>query len=229
MKKNLINQKQNGFTVIELLIATSVASVILLLAAFTIIQISRMYYKASVLSRTQDTTRSITDIVSRQIQFANGTNVKKDTVSDIDLGSINVICVGADRFTYVINALQDDSKNNGHSLNGSELKLAHAMWHDTITNNGACVPAKLSVVDPSATTGGTNGSDMLSHNMRLSKFGIDRLGSTNVWALSVKVIYGESDLINDIADPDNARCKSGVSGSQWCAVAEYNTSIGTRM
>lgn len=225
-KQNLFNQNQNCFTIIELLIATSVASVILLLASFTIIQISRMYYKATILSRTQDTTRNITDIVSRQLQFASGTNIIKGTSSSINGAGINVICVGSDRFTYVINAMQDDNMSSGYDGAPPDMKLAHALWHDTI-NSGSCDPADLSNSNPSGSNG-ENGSDLLGHNMRLSKFEISKLGGTNVWELSVKVIYGESDLIENIGDPD-ARCKSGVSGSQWCAVAEYNTSIGERM
>jgi prepilin-type N-terminal cleavage/methylation domain-containing protein len=59
-----------GFTIIELLIATVIFSVILLVITGAIVQFGRIYYKGVVQSRTQERTRAITDSVVRNIQFS---------------------------------------------------------------------------------------------------------------------------------------------------------------
>ena len=61
--------EQNGFTIIELLIATTVFSLILLISVAGILQISRMYYRGVTQSRTQETARSIIDEVGEAIRF----------------------------------------------------------------------------------------------------------------------------------------------------------------
>ena len=53
---------QKGFTVLELMIATTVFSVMLLLTTTGMIQIGKVYYKGLVTAKTQDTVRSISHL-----------------------------------------------------------------------------------------------------------------------------------------------------------------------
>src|SRR5687768_12937296 len=64
--------KNSGFTIIELMIATVVFSTILLIITGGIVQIGKAYYKGVISARTQNTTRQLTDEVTRNLQFNRG-------------------------------------------------------------------------------------------------------------------------------------------------------------
>lgn len=66
-KKEKTIKNTAGFTIVELMIATVVFSVILILITTGIIQIGKAYYKGIIGSRTQETARKITDEVGRSI------------------------------------------------------------------------------------------------------------------------------------------------------------------
>src|SRR3990172_9120101 len=59
-----------GFTIVELMIATTIFSVILLIVTFGMLQIGRTYYKGITLTKTQNAARSIIDTISQDIQFS---------------------------------------------------------------------------------------------------------------------------------------------------------------
>jgi prepilin-type N-terminal cleavage/methylation domain-containing protein len=64
---NKLNNK--GFTIIELLIATSVFASVLFIVTYGIIQISRMYTNGFVQTQTQNTAITIADTIARDLQF----------------------------------------------------------------------------------------------------------------------------------------------------------------
>ena len=61
--------KQNGFTIVELLIASAVFSFVILGASVAIIQISRLYYKGIIVSNTQTSAKAILDSITQAIQY----------------------------------------------------------------------------------------------------------------------------------------------------------------
>ena len=61
--------KNSGFTIIELMIATSVFAVVLVVAASGILAIGMLYYKGVTSSRTQEAARSISNTIANTIQF----------------------------------------------------------------------------------------------------------------------------------------------------------------
>src|SRR5437667_5654433 len=72
MKKHATPQRTSGFTIIELMIATVIFSVVLLLITAGIMQVARVYYKGVTEANTQSTARSIVDTISQAIQFDGG-------------------------------------------------------------------------------------------------------------------------------------------------------------
>lgn len=67
---HLPTRNSEGFTLVELMIATSIFSVILLLLTFGLLGIGQNYYKGRNSVRTQDTARRIMDEISQAIQFS---------------------------------------------------------------------------------------------------------------------------------------------------------------
>lgn len=218
-----------GFTLLELMIATIVFSVILLASTTIVLQISRMYYKGVVTNRTQETTRRITDEIAQQIQFGGGeiiTSPPNASRAFVD-GALTVqaFCIGNQRYSYAVNAKVTSSTPAGTYNPSAGHQLQHGLWRDTIASGGACTPLDLSQPTPPGSS--ADGQELLGQNMRLSdKFSLACLGSRGVCNLTVSVLYGDDDLL--VTWPNPTRC-GNVTGSQWCAASTINTQIFKRL
>ncbi|HYF97320.1 MAG TPA: prepilin-type N-terminal cleavage/methylation domain-containing protein [Patescibacteria group bacterium] len=209
--------KQNGFTILELMIATTVFSVVLLVAGSGIIAIGRMYYKSITSSRVQEVARSAMDDVTRSLQFSSGIVAKELS------GSIKVRCFGEDRYTYVIN----------EPLTGS----AYGLKQDKTPAEGCSLgtPAAGTTVPP-------NAKQLLGSGMRLMQFYVSD-GVDGVFKVNIKVAYGDNDLLS-IYDEDgnedgwvppapeataaSALCRGGP-GNSFCSVSGLETLISSRI
>lgn len=87
------HHKQRGFTIIELMIATTVFSVVLLICSFAMLQIGRTYYKGITMARTQTASRSIMDEISQVIQFSGSTTIYPDKVN-------KALCIDSTFYKY---------------------------------------------------------------------------------------------------------------------------------
>lgn len=230
MKRIKLNKK--GFTLIELMIATVIFSTILLATMTILIQLGRMYYKGVIVNRTQETTRSITDELSQQLQF--GADRLTTNVSGSFSGvTVNTFCIGTQRYNYVINgkvsrnaaANQVPSAGNGHAIR-------HAFWRDTIdATHTNCTPLNLTLEVPVTSAGaqnGTDGRELIGENMRLIASPQPSCdGATGVCSLTVSVLYGDDDLLAPNAE-DPQQC-ANVVGSQWCAGSTLSTQVFKRL
>lgn len=221
MKK--IHNNQKGFTILELIIASTVFSLIMLLSTTGLIQIGKTYHKGQITSKTQETTRGIAEEVSREVQFSNESirpaPPKKygstGALNDVD---VNAVCVGDTRYTYVVGQPkaklgQDDDPNN---LSNPTLK--HLLWTDKISVNAICTAENLSGSLSSS------GRELLAQNMRLPSFNIAPDGD-NV-KINIKAYYGDFDLAG--VDGTGA-CESTKNGGQFCASSELNTVVSRRI
>ena len=251
----MIKPNQEGFTILELLIASMVFSVIFLGATTAIIQVGKLYYKGVVTGRTQETVRALTDSVTQQLQFGSGNGnipaVAGDTpvtiqyyANNISSGGTNIsfyaYCLGTTRYTFVLNG-QVNSSILDARYDPDNFRLQHALWRDSVANGSgaSCVPANLTEKNPSLLAGGTNGKEMLGENMRLTKFDLLCNAVSNVCNFDLRVIYGDNDLMIPIPDsntvptgPDatNIPTKCGaIIGSQWCAMSELKTTVLRRV
>ncbi len=207
---------QKGFTIIELMIATSVFAIVLVVAASGILTIGRMYYKSITSSRTQETTRSVVETISSTLRLT--------TASSISTGGsfpgAQSICFGQDRYTYIIN-----SQVTGPGVIG--------LRHDPRPTLNDCSPINAS--DPS--------TELLPENMRLLDFRVASAAS-DTYRVNVKVAHADDDLIstydgngNPIGGPGHpseaesraAQCKPGIAASSFCAISELETVINNRV
>lgn len=199
-----LNKK--GFTIVELMIATSVFSFVLLVASTGVVAIGRLYYKGVTSSKTQEAARSIIEDVSRARQFTGGNFSFGGTA-----GSLQSFCFGQDRYTYQINNRVTDDSTIG-------------IRHDVNADVGNCDPLS------------SGGTELLDKNMRLLNFAVGSVGGGQ-FSIDVKVAYGEDDLLSTYDDSGNpngqpsssAECKSGIAGSNFCAVSELATVVDKRI
>jgi prepilin-type N-terminal cleavage/methylation domain-containing protein len=202
---------QSGFTVIELMISTAIFSIVLLICAFAIIHVGKMYYKGVITNRTQDTSRRLIDDIASAIQFGAATDNPNlfYRTGAATYGGVNVesICLGNIRYSY--------SRN--HYLG----EINHIVWRDQVSASG-CVPRNVTLATPSA-----DGQEMLGENMRLPS-GITIAVTGQLWSVSSLVSYG-----NDAAlfQPTSGYtiCRGVNAGGQFCAVSSLSTYVTKRL
>lgn len=212
MSRPITNQQ--GFTLVELLIATTIFSVILMAAAAALVQMGRLYYKGVIAAKTQNVTRTVIDDVSRSIQFSSGNDAEATLPGD---ATVKAKCFGDIRFTYILREQVGP-------------QVPHALWQDKIGAAGCDedVPDLRQENPYGDPAQNSQGRELLSKGMRLQDFNIQAQAGSNddIFIITVKVIYGENDLLND---PDNpTACKGSTVGGQWCAISDLSSVVYSR-
>lgn len=210
-------RSQSGFTIVELMIATMIFSMVLLLCAFAIVHIGRMYYKGVITNRTQDTARKITDDIVRAIQFGSKDEgfYKVGLQDENDDESDQSMCLGDIRYTF----------NKYKSLGDGDNQSRHVVWKDRINSSEGCDPVDLSQEEPTA---GRNGVELLGQNMRAVELDVRGDEASNSWQVTVVVAYGDDEgLFED--DSNLTVCKGVNAGGQFCAVSSITTTVAKRL
>lgn len=212
IKKNT----QKGFTIIELMIATSVFAVVLAIAASGVVTIGRLYYKGLTSSKAQETSRSVTETIARTIQFSGDS-----LATGGSFPNAQSFCFGQDRYTYIINSQVTDSTTIG-------------LRHDIRPDLNDCSPIE---------SDNPAGTELLPNHLRLLDFRISSV-SPDSFRIAIKVIYGDDDLISTYDNDGNpvggsghptavesngAQCKPGIAGSNFCASSELETIVNKRV
>jgi hypothetical protein len=197
------------------MIAVTVFSVLLLLSAASLTQISRLYYKGVIVTKTHNVNRNIIDDISQAFQFSSG-NVGYGGPSSNGLRSI---CIGNIRYTYIFNK-QISSTNK------------HGLWRDKVASSGSCPPLNFydnSELENSIASG--EGVELLESGMRLKALSVTPATISEINNVNVAVIYGDDDLINfnDSAKTQPLDCKGDVTGSQWCSFSRLFTQVFSRV
>ena len=213
-----IQRNQHGFTILELMIATMVFSVILLLVTTGIINIGKTYYKGALQARTQDTARNIIDEISRGIQFS-GVDALQTTPLNVVATPYPVaggkygLCVNDIRYAYVLDK-QLATVNSGDKVTKT-----------LISYNGSCSGTPPLVENVATVTG----KELLGLGMRLTALEVKSIG-TNTFSVTVEVASGDRDLFDPpfISGNISASCKSGA-GKEFCAISRLSTIVQKRV
>lgn len=208
MKKRInIKNNQSGFTIIELLIATLVFSIILLITTEAVIQISRTYIRGYIGSETQNANRGILDQISQAIQLSGGGGVVIPP-SQPYLGYY-WFCVNDVKYTYRYNTELTPTSGN-------------VFISDAATGTDCSTPD----TNPPAGTA----TELLSQHMRIVKpsNGAGILGSVNgipsLYSLSMNVLYGDSGTFNTLSNT----CEPISSGGAFCSTSAISTTVQQR-
>lgn len=222
-----------GFTIIELLIATSIFSVVLLVALNGFFQIGKLYYKGVATSQTQATAQKIMEDMSSSLQFASVSGVTPPPTNPVS-GVRYFMCIGDTRYTYIIG---NQVTSTHDFINNFGLLRDYAGCGDPFSGGPA-------LKDP---------VEMLGAKMRLSKIclfaangsTLDTSGAKcglttpqnncdpnnpaapclpNLWLINLKVTYGDDNILLNPSSQDPS-CNASLSNSQYCSVANLQTVI----
>lgn len=227
----LSKNKSQGFTIVELLIASGVFSTMIIVAGFTIIQIGKLYYKGVTVTKTQTVARTVLDDITRPIQLSNASVSDGPMINTGAFGArpVRSLCVGSTRYTYVLGVQSGiDTPFNGE-------QIRHALWQDELESHSACLTAALPVIEDEA-PGGVNGKDLLGEKMWLEDLTVEQSTIDNdLWKINVSVIYGDRDLMDPVdgagvpTSDSPTGCRGAIAGSQWCSHVTYNTMVFKRI
>lgn len=211
---------QQGFTIVELMIATAVLSVVLLLATVMITSIGTLYYKGVNQARIQNDARSITDEISQNLKLSKG------IIEFSPPSGPRSYCINSVRYTYIV----------GTQIGNGAGQSPHVLWRDQA--DAACTPVNLNVTPPSA-----NGTELISPRSRLVKLSISGTPNTP-YKIDIGIAYGDSDLLCSPSAPGTCNggaampaaayqngdliCKGGA-GRQFCATTTLTTTVLQRI
>lgn len=208
-------KRQGGFTIVELMIATAVFSILIVVITAAILQFTKQYYRGVIANRTQTTARNIMDDLTRSIQF-NGGQV-------YELSDNNGYCIG-DTKRYSV------ARNRQVRTTGAVAarhQAAHGLVSDKVTVCNTSTSSLGVATLPPALPTANNARELLGENMRVTKFTITSSGG--FYVINLRVVYGDDDFLTTVADPNpNPTCKS-TSGSHFCAVAELTSTVKKRV
>ena len=231
-----------GFTIVELLIATSVFAVILLIMTTGLLQFSRSYTKGITENNTQTTTRNILNTVAQGIQFSSSANGYVDITAN---GQSKGFCINNRRYSYV---------QGRQLIKGTPDPGALQSNHVLVVDDKPDCSGATEALDVTGVLNMVGLKELLSTNMRLSKLSITDISqagsSVKAYKVDVRVVYGDDDLLcspsvtdasgtpsceakntmdsNDILNASDVQCKSQV-GSQYCAVSAMSTVVEKRL
>lgn len=199
-----MHKKSAGFTIVELMIATTVLSVILLLVTVVMMGIGRLYYKGINQSRVQSNARSIASQMAQDVQLSSTIPSSGNAV--VSGKAVKVICVGNVRYTYVV--------NNKIGTNGYK----HVLWRDTPA--GSCtVGTAADITQPL-----TDGNELISANARLTKLNFPAMVS-GLQKIELGIAYGDDD---QLTTTDPVHCVGG-NATQFCATSDLSTTVVQRV
>ncbi len=221
----ILNQK--GFTLVELMIATAIFTIILLIATTGIIRIGNIYYKGIITSQTQNATRSIGNNLSTSLQFASADIVVPPSYPP----GYEYFCLGNTIYVYYLGVQYKKANNN---------PWGSGLYSEDLANGSGCAPTNTQCAGAIITNCYTDRRQLLGEGMRVLVLKVKPVGaSSDLYSVSLRLIYGDNDLLTNydnngvlLASPppnDQVTCKSGVAGSSFCGVALLDTVVKKRL
>jgi len=182
---------QLGFTIVELMIATVVFSMVMLVIVYGVLSFSHDYYDGITSSTTQDTARNIINSITQSIEFS-GMSIVPTPSSLPGAGNEVYFCAGGSTYAY------DWGTMYTGALSPSNLGLYEI--------TGMCkLPAAADI--STAQSNGT-GKELLSPNMRVTVLTVSSDPTGRLYTVTLGVAYGGSDLLCNQSKTGQGSCAS---------------------
>jgi prepilin-type N-terminal cleavage/methylation domain-containing protein len=222
--------KQQGFTIIELLVATTIFSIVLMVILASFLQVGRMFYKGISINNTNESARSLVDSITNDIKLAQSSTTP---ITFTSAGTTAYyLCIGSHRYVYI----SDNHKINSDDINAPDPQAPHGVIRSVMASGCQAPSVK-----------GNDAEQLLGPNMQLNNSS-DLMGcdvGTGFCTIHAHVVfYGiDSSVFVSSAHPDpdgsqvdadnaykdqDARCSGNLLSTQLCAVTDIITVAGLR-
>lgn len=198
IKQKAPRKDQSGFTILELLIALTVFSIMLLLTSGVIVELSRQFYKGVVRSRTQETARNIVEEISTNIQYSASSPVRLP-----DSGDVVNWCIANRRYSALLGRNTPEQSPNGFVRGESCDDL----------------PPTDSQLQQVA-----GDVELLGDNMRISDLSLSSNVAGNVWRIDITVAHGDNDSLEN-PESTQPSCRASIEDSTYCSVSTLSTIV----
>ncbi len=214
--------KQNGFTLIELMLAMVFVAFILVFISLTLVQMFRTYDKGNSMKQVNQAGRSVVEDISQAVRSQLPANINTNAVG------VGVLCI--DSVMYVWNPLYvgatqvtDQRAVIGNAATGG------MMARKTLQNPALGCPA---TVAEALTRPITQETQLLSGQTRVLRSTVTRLDTRLVKLDMVIGTYDRNEIVSGTTryltasrQPDNSfSCLTGNDGN-YCAFAEFSTVV----
>lgn len=212
--------KQNGFTLVELMLAIAFVGFVILFTVLAIIQVMRTYSKGLSVKEINQTARSTVEDMARVARGARTVNN-----SAVNEGRL---CFGG--VSYVWN-YQNQTTNVYDNIGNSAVTLAR------VDDPGDAMCAAAAGVYPEVPE--DDSTQLLSNQVWVHMLDVQVNTNNDVATITLQLSTTDDPGNPTLEDPfpgtppdpsDSAtwvRC-SGVTGSEFCSVATFTTSVATR-
>jgi prepilin-type N-terminal cleavage/methylation domain-containing protein len=258
MVKKHLSLQQSGFTILELMIATAIVSVVLLIATMVMIGIQNVYNKGITQENVQNDVRNIAGEITQEVQDNSGNMVFATFPYFSRLISINggppttytedAVCIGSVRYLYV----------QGLQVGTASNDTAQALWRDVTPTAGcgspvpsgpvSCNPAAPSstyTIDILCNTPNDGGTAYIPSGATLTNFQVGQVNNSpgpiaplldGNYGVAVGMAIGNYNLLDTTANGGNGTlinnpdvaCKN-ITEFQFCAASSLTTEIGSRV
>jgi prepilin-type N-terminal cleavage/methylation domain-containing protein len=216
---------QQGFTILEVSIASAVFSVILLVALVSFTAIGRLFFKGISANQTQEATAQIMQDINGNFQAA--ANISPQLSGN----GYNYYCIGSSRYTYQLWKQIDLDASPDHSASSGNFGLLK----DNLPGGSACAAPcddiSGSVVCGAGTLKLNSPTELLGQKMRLAKFQVAPSSTgSNLYNVSLWVAYGDDDALSYTStggtpDYSTASCSNQSGYQEYCSISKIDTAI----
>jgi len=217
---------KKGFTLIELMLAMSFISVLLVAITLTVIQISNIYNHGITLKDTNQTARAITNELQRTIAASAAFEVSGGSSRYIVQGDWGGrLCVG--QYSYIWNygkALNNNGPTSGNLNVYSANPNTKIRFVRAIDSSGAyCANPALAVKDSDAVELMNIGDHgLVLHSLKIisESTAVDQKSGARLYSISFRIGTNDQAALS----ADSTTCKGpGISGSDlaYCSVQDF--------
>ncbi len=208
------NKNNKGFTIIELMIATAVFAVIMIITTTAILGISKTYIQGLVESQNQNTTRRIVSQISQDIQYNSPASINLTGLLFLDHNRPNGwFCIGQD--VYVVQIDHEITNSNDYALirysssscPTSQPKISANLTPNTTYNKGSV-------------------EELLTIDQQLSQFDITS-SRNGYFTISATVAYGNDFMHNPKPSPHGLiyQCNTSSFSLNFCSITSLTNSV----
>ncbi len=250
---------QAGFTIIELMIASTICTFLIFFIGATAIYISQYLNKAVWSSEVQSDARLFIDQITLPIQLSgekivlgNGGNPWPSPGAHGLQPTLilKTLCIGSTRFTWT-EGLTDNIV--GPPYDHTNHTIRHVLWKDVLTDDptGLCPPANLtapiggnpdfdgttfypSPYEPSTFSRDVNSySDLIKRAHGIKSLSISQSPTNNrLYIVNLELFFGNEKFIirsSSMADNNIDSCQLITLGGEFCGISKFDTSIYRRL
>ena len=226
MKRLLRNHHQSGFTIVELLLALTFFSFILLFATAGFIQINRSYNKGLTVKQMNETGRLVLEDITRAIRATPSGDVQILPAVDAPNVAIRRLCAGSTRFGW--NEVRDTGTNRERMLlNGAlyrQLSLSRTIQPGNCTDPFDEPYTESYLASPNL----GDDTNSIYGGIEVFDLNFERIGNAIRIEL-VLVSTDPGDELLDLTDPDNVTCRGSLLvGGEFCDTVRLSTTVSLR-